>query len=82
MRIAVDDFGTSYSSLSYQQRFPLDMMKLDRAFLTEQHASDASIRSIHAFLDLAHALNLSVVSEGIETPAMLAQLRETSCGEG
>jgi diguanylate cyclase (GGDEF)-like protein/PAS domain S-box-containing protein len=82
IRIAVDDFGTGYSALAYLQRFPLDILKLDRSFINQQIEGGGNVNFIKAFIDLAHALNLSVVAEGIETAATLDTLRTASCDEG
>jgi EAL domain-containing protein (putative c-di-GMP-specific phosphodiesterase class I) len=71
LRLAIDDFGTGYSSLSYLARFPLDILKIDRSFVTHKGAADdwTVARSI---MDLARSLKLQVVAEGIE------QVREAS----
>lgn len=82
VRLAVDDFGTGYSGLAYLQRFPLDVLKLDRTFVAENAESGKNPKFIKAFLDLAHALNLSVVAEGIETQDVLDILCGLSCDEG
>jgi diguanylate cyclase (GGDEF)-like protein/PAS domain S-box-containing protein len=82
VELAVDDFGTGYSGLAYLQRFPLDVLKLDRTFITENAEGNKNLKFIKAFLDLAHALNLSVVAEGIETREVLDMLRGFSCDEG
>ena len=82
IRIAVDDFGTGYSALAYLQRFPLDILKLDRSFINQQIDGAGNANFIKAFIDLAHALNLSVVAEGIETAATLETLRSAQCDEG
>jgi diguanylate cyclase (GGDEF)-like protein/PAS domain S-box-containing protein len=82
IRIAVDDFGTGYSALAYLQRFPLDILKLDRSFINQQIDGAGNANFIKAFIDLAHALNLSVVAEGIETAATLDALRVSQCDEG
>jgi diguanylate cyclase (GGDEF)-like protein/PAS domain S-box-containing protein len=80
--LAVDDFGTGYSGLAYLQRFPLDVLKLDRSFVNENAEGAKNLKFIKAFMDLAHALNLSVVAEGIETLDILNTLLEFSCDEG
>jgi len=82
IRIAVDDFGTGYSALAYLQRFPLDILKLDRSFINQQVDGAGNANFIKAFIDLAHALNLSVVAEGIEAAATLGTLRAALCDEG
>lgn len=80
--LSVDDFGTGYSSLAYLRRFPFDCVKLDRSFLLQRHADDASTHKlIEAVINLAHALNMAVVAEGVETGEQLKFLRTTSCDE-
>jgi EAL domain-containing protein (putative c-di-GMP-specific phosphodiesterase class I) len=75
VRLAVDDFGTGYSALSYLQRFPLDILKIDRSFINGlQHGNDQS-NIVQALIELGSALDLDVVAEGIEQPDQLAELR-------
>jgi EAL domain-containing protein (putative c-di-GMP-specific phosphodiesterase class I) len=81
VRIAVDDFGTGYSGLAYLRRFPLDVLKLDRSFVLQQDENDHNFDFIKAFVDMAHALKLSVVAEGVETSETLQFLRNADCDE-
>ena len=79
VRIAIDDFGTGYSSLGYIQRFPLNEIKLDRAFvaaLTDDEAAGVITGSI---VSMAHAIGVTMTAEGVETDAQLARLRELGC---
>ena len=79
MRIAVDDFGTGFSSLGQLRSFPVDMIKVDRSFVqgVEHDAKDAAITA--NLVSLAHALGLLAVAEGIESDGQLTSLRELGC---
>ncbi len=81
IRLAVDDFGTGYSGLAYLRRFPLDVLKLDRSFVLQQDDDDQNFEFIKAFVDMAHALKMSVVAEGVETSETLQFLRNAACDE-
>jgi len=82
-RMAIDDFGTGYSSLAYLEHLPFDILKIDRSFLTLErcHAPDAIWRHV---VDLAHAMKLNVVAEGIELPEQAELLLNAgvSLGQG
>jgi diguanylate cyclase (GGDEF)-like protein/PAS domain S-box-containing protein len=82
VRVAVDDFGTGYSSLSYLRRFPVDYVKVDRTFVggLGEDPEDAAI--VAAIVGLGSNLGLTVVAEGIETPAQLTELRALGCPMG
>ncbi|WP_119155502.1 PAS domain S-box protein [Caldimonas tepidiphila] len=81
LRLAVDDFGTGHSSLAYLRRFPLDVLKLDRSFLS-QPAEEVSVGPLaQAIIHLAHTLKLRVVAEGVETAEVFGFLAEAGCDE-
>jgi diguanylate cyclase (GGDEF)-like protein/PAS domain S-box-containing protein len=77
--LAMDDFGTGYSSLSYLSRFPVDILKMDRAFLTKEHEESGLAGAIIA---MGNSLNLEVVAEGIEHPEQIGSLRDLGCELG
>ena len=79
VRIALDDFGTGYSSLSYLQRFPFDKIKIDRCFVRDIDVVDGSPSIVQAVVNIAAALNMTTVAEGVETEPQRALLRELGC---
>lgn len=79
VRIAMDDFGTGYASLSYLRRFPFDALKIDRSFVGDITENPHDCELVIASLALAHNLGLTVTAEGVETRAQLALLREHGC---
>jgi len=83
VRVSLDDFGTGYSSLAYLRRFPLDILKVDRAFVLELGGSGRHARQdqavVHAIVSMAHSLELKVVAEGVETAAQFETLQRLGC---
>jgi diguanylate cyclase (GGDEF)-like protein len=82
VRVALDDFGTGYSSLGYLQRFAVDILKIDRRFVSGLTPGDAGPELAGAIIGLARSLGLDVVAEGIEEPAQSERLRELGCRVG
>jgi diguanylate cyclase (GGDEF)-like protein len=82
LRVAVDDFGTGYSSLSHLRRFPVDELKIDRSFICSMNRSAEDLAVVRAVIDLAEALRLQTVAEGIEDAEQLATLRRLGCRVG
>jgi diguanylate cyclase (GGDEF)-like protein len=81
IQLLIDDFGTGYSSLSQLQRLKLDVLKIDRAFLAELDHSRESQVFVKAIISMAHALDMTVVAEGVETKQQMTILRTLSCDE-
>lgn len=79
VKLAVDDFGTGYSALGYLTRFPVGVVKIDRSFVAGLGTDDDSEEIVRAVVAMAHAIGLSVVAEGIETPMQRDRLRELDC---
>jgi diguanylate cyclase (GGDEF)-like protein len=82
VRIAIDDFGTGYSSLSTLASLPVDILKIDRSFVSGQASTSPSVPMLEGILGLAHKLSLAVVAEGIEQPEQLDLLRTLGCNMG
>lgn len=78
----LDDFGTGYSSLSHLHCFPIDTLKIDRCFVNRMTANEQGLEIVQAIAQMAHALGMDVVAEGVETPAQLLQLAELKCKYG
>lgn len=80
--LALDDFGTGYSSLAYLKRLPIDCLKIDQGFVREMLADADDLSIIQGVLGLAHAFDLHVIAEGVETPAHCRQLLTLGCRYG
>ena len=81
VRISIDDFGTGYSSLAYLRRFPLDELKVDKSFVDGLGRDPEATAIVAAVMGMAHALDLTVVAEGVETEVQAAALRNLGCDE-
>jgi diguanylate cyclase (GGDEF)-like protein len=81
VRIAIDDFGTGYSSLSYLRQFPVDVLKIDRSFVSASH--DPQGRALlRTMVQLGHSMGVETVAEGIETESELRILQAEGCASG
>ncbi|NQU61863.1 MAG: EAL domain-containing protein, partial [Rhodospirillales bacterium] len=80
--ISIDDFGTGYSSLSYLTRFPLDTLKIDRAFVTHLPDDEDAVAIVRAITSMAQNLSLHIVAEGVETNDQVSFLHELGCHTG
>ncbi|WP_250536352.1 EAL domain-containing protein [Caballeronia sp. AZ10_KS36] len=81
VKLSLDDFGTGYSSLSYLNRFALDRLKIDRAFVHDMLDAPADLAIVKAIIDLGHELKLRVVAEGVESAHQADTLRGIGCDQ-
>ena len=79
IKIAIDDFGTGYSSLSYLKRFPIDTLKIDKTFVADVSTDEDDAAIAKAIVMMGHALDMSVIAEGVETPQQLEYLTSLGC---
>jgi diguanylate cyclase (GGDEF)-like protein/PAS domain S-box-containing protein len=79
--LAMDDFGTGFSSLSYLKRFPFDKLKIDLSFVKEMMVDNESAAIIRAIIAMSHSLNLRVIAEGVESEEQMEYLRLHECDE-
>jgi diguanylate cyclase (GGDEF)-like protein len=79
VRVAIDDFGTGYSSLAYLKRFPIQTLKIDRAFINEMMENPQDRAIVNAIIGMAHALNMEVLAEGVERSDQLQYLLDRGC---
>ena len=77
--LSVDDFGRGYSSLAYLARLPVQILKLDQAFIADIERDERGATLLGGVLDLGDRLGLDVVAEGVETPGQLRMLQEMGC---
>jgi EAL domain-containing protein (putative c-di-GMP-specific phosphodiesterase class I) len=82
IRIAIDDFGTGYSSLHYLTRLPVDILKVDRAFVAELNGTPEGRAITEAVIRLSQVLHLTTIAEGIETRAQAEELLTLGCDRG
>nr|WP_157662736.1 EAL domain-containing protein [Sulfuriferula sp. AH1] len=81
VEVAIDDFGTGYSSLSYIAKLPINLLKIDIAFIVNMTNNSNDLSIVSAIISLAHSLNLRVVAEGVETHEQANLLRLLKCDE-
>ncbi len=79
VRISIDDFGTGYSSLSYLRRIPLDVLKIDRSFISDVDTDPDSSTLVNIIITLGHSLGHQVLAEGIESEDQRAYLSRQGC---
>jgi EAL domain-containing protein (putative c-di-GMP-specific phosphodiesterase class I) len=79
MMVGLDDFGTGYSSLSYLGRLPVDFVKIDKSFVEDFETAADMAAIVRAIIELAHALGMSVIAEGVETRGQLRGLVGLAC---
>ena len=81
VRMSIDDFGTGYSSLAYLKRFPIDKLKIDRSFISGLPDDDRDAGIVRAILQMARALGMKVIAEGVESEAQRGFLHDAGCDE-
>src|SRR6185503_3998012 len=79
IKVAVDDFGTGYSSLNYLKRFPIDTLKIDKTFVSDVCKDPHDTAIVRAIINLGHALDVTVIAEGVETKEQLQYLSALEC---
>ncbi len=79
IHLALDDFGTGYSSLSYLRRFPIDILKIDRSFVSDSDKNEDDAEMVKTIIGMAHNLKMSLIAEGVETAGQALMLTEYGC---
>ena len=79
IQLSIDDFGQGYSSLSYLHRFPVNTLKIDRTFVEQMSLGGQNLEIIRTIIILAHALDMNVVAEGVETHEQMSILKQLGC---
>lgn len=81
VKLAIDDFGTGYSSLAYLKDFPIDWLKIDKAFVSTLESEPSNAAILNAIVALGHSLGINVIAEGVETAYQQHYLQEIGCDE-
>lgn len=79
IKLSMDDFGTGYSSLSYLRKYPFNVLKIDRSFISGITQNEEDLNVVKATIAMSHSLGLTVIAEGVETPCQLTLLNELGC---
>ncbi|MBW4649141.1 MAG: EAL domain-containing protein [Kastovskya adunca ATA6-11-RM4] len=82
IQLGIDDFGTGYSSLSYLHRFPIDMLKVDRSFVSRMEDTSENGEIVRTIIKLGHNLGMNVIAEGVETSTQMQVIRDLQCEYG
>jgi diguanylate cyclase (GGDEF)-like protein/PAS domain S-box-containing protein len=82
VQLYLDDFGKGYSSLNYLHRFPMDILKIDRSFVSRIEEAEGNVAILEAIVTLAHQLGMEVVAEGIQTAGQVKKIRSLGCEYG
>ncbi|HEX5140640.1 MAG TPA: EAL domain-containing protein, partial [Dehalococcoidia bacterium] len=81
-KVAIDDFGVGYSSLSYLQKHNMDILKLDQSFVRGQDGSERTAEIVRCIVQLAHSLGMTVTAEGVETESEFRRVADAGCDLG
>lgn len=82
IRFSIDDFGTGYSSLAYLKRFNVDKLKIDQSFVRDMNSDSEDAAIVHALIQMAHSLSITIIAEGVEDEATHIALAAQHCDEG